>query len=256
MLSKPLAFEQDKTAIFLRNQEMHLHFSKLDSIRQRKNIYLPKIPSTKNKHLRKNGSSPAIYRDKEYFIQRDNNLIYKKLDKICKRPNEINNDSKIIDGYLKVKKDTREKFRELKRGLLVKENVQIKNRIYNTKPVIDNKQLNDEFEKSKKISGYLRKIHPSDSVGNIYLNKKESQIIRLYEKEKMDYYMKLREMEKKEKEKEDNLTGKKNISSSLDNSKMNSYLKNNENFNNDKTNRKEYVPFPIDKKILGKIRYV
>ena len=173
-----------------------------------------------------------------------------------KRPNEINNDSKIIDGYLKVKKDTREKFRELKRGLLVKENVQIKNRIYNTKPVIDNKQLNDEFEKSKKISGYLRKIHPSDSVGNIYLNKKESQIIRLYEKEKMDYYMKLREMEKKEKEKEDNLTGKKNISSSLDNTKMNSYLKNNENFNNDKTNRKEYVPFTIDKKILGKIRYV
>ena len=37
---------------------------------------------------------------------------------------------------------------------------------------------------------------------------------------------------------------------------MNSYLKNNENFNNDKTNRKEYVPFTIDKKILGKIRYV
>ena len=102
----------------------------------------------------------------------------------------------------------------------------------------------------------MRKIHPSDSVGNIYLNKKESQIIRLYEKEKMDYYMKLREMEKKEKEKEDNLTGKKNISSSLDNTKMNSYLKNNENFNNDKTNRKEYVPFTIDKKILGKIRYV
>ena len=254
MLSRPLAFEQDKTAIFLRNQEMHLHFSKLDSIRQRKNTYLPEIPSSKGRHLKKNASSPAIYRDKEYFIQRDNNLIYKKLDKIFKRPNEINNDSKIIDGYLKVKKDTREKFRELKRGLLVKENVQIKSRIFNTKPVIDNKQLNDEFVKSKKISGYLRKIHPSDSVGNIYLNKKESQIIRLYEKEKMDYYLKEKEKERKEKEKEENLTGRKGVSSSLDNTRIRSYL-NNAN-KNEKSNKKDYVPFNIDKKILGKIRYV
>ena len=47
MLAKPLAFEQDKNAIFLRNQEMHLHFSKLDSIRQRKNTYLPDITNTK-----------------------------------------------------------------------------------------------------------------------------------------------------------------------------------------------------------------
>ena len=254
MLSKPLAFEQDKIAIFLRNQEMHLHFSKLDSIRQRKNTYLPEIPASKNRNLKKNASSPAIYRDKEYFIQRDNNLIYKKLNKIFKRPNEINNDSKIIDGYLKVKKDTREKFRELKKGLLVKENVQIKSRIYKTKSVIDNKQLNNEFVKSKKISGYLRKIHPTDGVGNIYLNKKESQIIRLYEKEKMDYYLKKKEKERKEKEKEDNLTGKKGISSSLDNNRMRSYL-NNAN-KNDKTIKKEYIPFNIDKKILGKIRYV
>ena len=53
MLSKPLAFEQDKIAIFLRNQEMHLHFSKLDSIRQRKNTYLPEITSSKGRHLKK-----------------------------------------------------------------------------------------------------------------------------------------------------------------------------------------------------------
>ena len=251
MLSKPLAFEQDRTAIFLRNQEMHLHFSKLDSIKHRKNSYLPEIP-TKHKKIKKKASSPALYKDKEFFIQRDNNLIYKKLDKILKRPNQINNDSEIIDGYLNVKKCTREKFRELKKGLLVKENIQIKNRIYNTKPVIDNKQLNDEFKKSQKISGYLRKIHPSDSVGNIYLNKKESQIIRLYEKEKIDYYM--REKEKERKEKEEALTGKKNLSSSLDNSKMNSYLTSSGNIN--KNTKKEYIPFNIDKKILGKIRYV
>ena len=254
MLSKPLAFEQDKTAIFLRNQEMHLHFSKLDSIRHRKNAYLPKIPSSKHRKINKNMSSPSIYRDKEYFIQRDNNLIYKKLDKICKRPNQINNDSEIIDGYLNVKKCTREKFRELKRGLLVKENKQIKNRLYKTRSVIDNKQLNEEFKKSKKISGYLRKIHPCDSVGNIYLNSKESKIIRLYEKEKMDYYLK--EKEKERKEKEEALTGRQNFSCSVDNSRIHTYLKNIGGNKTVQSNKKEYIPFNIDKKILGKIRYV
>ena len=235
MLSKPLAFEQDKIAIFLRNQEMHLHFSKLDSIKQRKNLYLPEIPSSnKNKIrvLKKNSSTPSILKDKQYFIKRDNNIIYNILDRISKRNNQISNDSEIIDGYLNVKKSTREKFRALKKNLLIKENIKIKSRIANTKSVIDNKQLNEEFERSQKISGYLRKIHPSDSANNIYLNKKESEKIRQYEREKMEYYL-------KEKEKGD-LAGRKNISSSMDQSKIQS-LRNGPK---------------IDKKILGKIRYV
>ena len=80
MLTKPLAFEQDKNAIFLRNQEMHLHFCKLDSIKQRKNAYLPEISYTKHLlQLKKNYSSPSIIRDRQYFINRDNQLIYQKL---------------------------------------------------------------------------------------------------------------------------------------------------------------------------------
>ena len=235
MLSKPLAFEQDKIAIFLRNQEMHLHFSKLDSIKHRKNIYLPEIPSSnksKVRVLKKNSSTPSILKDKQYFIRRDNNIIYNILDSISKRPNQISNDSEVIDGYLNVKKCTRDKFRALKKNLLIKENIKIKSRIANTKPVIDNKQLNEQFEKSQKISGYLRKIHPSDSANNIYLNKKESEKIRQYEREKMEYYL-------KEKEKGD-ISGRKNVSSSMENSKMQSLM------NGPK----------IDKKILGKIRYV
>jgi len=247
MLSKPLAFEQDKNAIFLRNQEMHLHFSKLDSIKNRKNEYLPPINSSnKNKKLYKNMSKSSIFRDKDYFIQRDNNIIYKKLDKIFQRPNQISNDSNIIDGYLNVKKCSRDKFRLIKKGLLLKENEFIKNRIYNTKPVIDVKQLNNEFKKSQKISGYLRKIHPSESVNNIYLNKKESKIIRLYEKEKMDYYKKEKEKEKKDEE----LTGRINNSSSIDNTRIPSYLK------STGSNKKDSAHFNIDKKILSKIRYV
>ena len=100
MLSKPVAFEQDKTAIFLRNQEMHLHFSKLDSIKQRKNTYLPEIaPAKPHMNLKKNFSTPSILRDKQFFILRDNKLIFQKLDKINHRVNQLNNESEIIDGY-------------------------------------------------------------------------------------------------------------------------------------------------------------
>ena len=240
MLSKPLAFEQDKTAIFLRNQEMHLHFSKLDSIKERKNPYLPDITTNRHiPHLKKNYSSPSILRDKQYFIQRDNRLIYQKLDKINRRANQINNDSEIIDGYLNIKKYTRDKFREIKRGLLEKENVKLKQRLTHTKSVIDNKALNNEFRKLKKISGYLRKVKPQDSVGNIYLNRKESQIIRKYEKEKAEYFFKIREKE--------NIAKRRNLYTSDDNIKLNSY----------KTSNKLYkIPFSIDRKILKKIAYV
>jgi hypothetical protein len=235
MLSKPLAFEQDKIALFLRNQEMHLHFSKLDSIKQRKNLYLPEIPSNKKsniKTLRKNGSTPSLLKDKQYFIRRDNDIIFKILDNISKRPNQINNDSEVIDGYLNVKKFTRQRFRALKNNLLLKENIKIKERIAKTKPVIDIKQMDDEYEKSKKISGYLRKIHPSGSASNIYLNKKESDLIREYEREKIQYYMKGKE--------KGEMSGRKNVASSFDNAKHQPFLSNHK----------------IDKKILGKIRYV
>ena len=240
MLSRPLAFEQDKTAIFLRNQEMHLHFSKLDSIKTRKNPYLPEIYSIRhNPHLKKNYSSPSILRDKQYFIQRDNKLIYQKLDKINRRTNQLNNDSEVIDGYLNIKKYTRDKFREIKRSLLEKENFKLKTRIIHTKSVINNRVLSDEFKKLKKISNYLRKVKPQNSVGNIYLNRKESQIIRKYEKEKADYFLKTKEKE--------SLTKRRNVVSSADERKISGYKT---------TNKLNKTPFNIDRKILRKIAYV
>ena len=240
MLSKALAFEQDKTAIFLRNQEMHLHFSKLDSIKQRKNTYLPELSSSKRiLRIKKNYSSPSILRDKQFFINRDNKLIYQKLDKINRRTNQINNDSEIIDGYLNIKKYTREKFREIKRGLLERENLKLKERISHTKSIIDNRMLDSDFKKLKKIAGHLRKVRPQDSVGKIYLNRKESQIIRKYEKEKADFLMKTREK---------NFANiKQNFISSIDNSNVNASQTTNKNFK---------MPFSIDRKILRKIAYV
>ena len=244
MLNKPLAFEQDKNAIFLRNKEMYHHYSKLDSIRHRKNIYLPEINSSKAKNLKKNFSSPSILRDKQYFINRDNRLIYKKLDKINRRTNHLNNESEIINGYLNVKKYTREKFREIKNLLLNQENIKLKERISHTRPVIDNKIFDIDFQKLRKISNCLRKVKQKDSLGNIYINRKESEIIRQYEKEKKDFYYKNREKESKNND--DYFTTRKNESTSIDNKQFKTSI----------LNKREKLPFNIDKKILKKIAYV
>ena len=238
MLTKPLAFEQDKNAIFLRNQEMHLHFCKLDSIKQRKNSYLPDESYTKRLlRLKKNYSSPSILRDKQYFINRDNQLIYQKLHKINKRVNQLNNESEIIDEYLNIKKYTLDKTRALRKNLLRKENEKFRERITHTKSVIDNRVLDNQFQKLQKISGYLRRVQPQGSM-QVYLNRKESQIIRKYEKQKEKYFWRTKN--------KDFSTRIRNINSSMDHCR-NTFRLSNKNYK---------LPFSIDKKLLRKIAYV
>ena len=238
MLTKPLAFEQDKNAIFLRNQEMHLHFCKLDSIKQRKNSYLPDESYTKRLlRLKKNYSSPSIIRDRQYFINRDNQLIYQKLHKINKRVNQLNNESEIIDEYLNIKKYTLDKTRALRKNLLRKENEKFRERITHTKSVIDNRVLDNQFQKLQKISGYLRRVQPQGSM-QVYLNRKESQIIRKYEKQKEKYFWRTKN--------KDFSTRIRNINSSMDHCR-NTFRLSNKNYK---------LPFSIDKKLLRKIAYV
>ena len=238
MLTKPLAFEQDKNAIFLRNQEMHLHFSKLDSIKQRKNAYLPEISYTKHLlQLKKNYSSPLILRDRQYFINRDNQLIYQKLHKINRRVNQLNNESEIIDEYLNIKKYTLDKTRALRKNLLKIENEKYRERITHTKSVIDNRVLDNQFQKLQKISSYLRRVQPQGSM-QVYLNRKESQIIRKYEKEKAEFFSKTKN--------KGFGTRRINLNSSMDHCRNTFRI----------SNKKFKLPFSIDKNILRKIAYV
>ena len=239
MLTKPLAFEQDKNAIFLRNQEMHLHFCKLDSIKQRKNAYLPEISYTKHLlQLKKNYSSPSIIRDRQYFINRDNQLIYQKLYKINQRVNQLNNESEIIDEYLNIKKYTLDKTRALRKNLLQKENEKFRERITHTKSVIDNRVLDNQFQKLQKISSYLRRVQPQGSM-QVYLNRKESQIIRKYEKQKEKYFWRTKNR--------DDLSARiRNINSSMDHCRNTFRI----------SNKRFKLPFSIDKNILRKIAYV
>jgi hypothetical protein len=239
MLTKPLAFEQDKNAIFLRNQEMHLHFCKLDSIKQRKNAYLPEISYTKHLlQLKKNYSSPSIIRDRQYFINRDNQLIYQKLHKINQRVNQLNNESEIIDEYLNIKKYTLDKTRALRKNLLQKENEKFRERITHTKSVIDNRVLDNQFQKLQKISSYLRRVQPQGSM-QVYLNRKESQIIRKYEKQKEKYFWRTKNR--------DDLSARiRNLNSSMDHCRNTFRI----------SNKRFKLPFSIDKNILRKIAYV
>ena len=239
MLTKPLAFEQDKNAIFLRNQEMHLHFCKLDSIKQRKNAYLPEISYTKHLlQLKKNYSSPSIIRDRQYFINRDNQLIYQKLYKINRRVNQLNNESEIIDEYLNIKKYTLDKTRALRKNLLQKENEKFRERITHTKSVIDNRVLDNQFQKLQKISSYLRRVQPQGSM-QVYLNRKESQIIRKYEKQKEKYFWRTKNR--------DDLSARiRNLNSSMDHCRNTFRI----------SNKRFKLPFSIDKNILRKIAYV
>ena len=239
MLTQPLAFEQDKNAIFLRNQEMHLHFCKLDSIKQRKNAYLPEISYTKHLlQLKKNYSSPSIIRDRQYFINRDNQLIYQKLHKINRRVNQLNNESEIIDEYLNIKKYTLDKTRALRKNLLQKENEKFRERITHTKSVIDNRVLDNQFQKLQKISSYLRRVQPQGSM-QVYLNRKESQIIRKYEKQKEKYFWRTKNR--------DDLSARiRNLNSSMDHCRNTFRI----------SNKRFKLPFSIDKNILRKIAYV
>ena len=124
-----------------------------------------------------------------------------------------------------------------------KENVKLKERINHAKSVIDNKIIDNDFQKSKKISNCLRKVKPHDSSVNIYLNRKESEILRRFEKERLELFLKA-----KENKKDENIsTKRKNFSTTVDNSfKYNI-------FNLDKKGKNR---FNIDRKILKKIAYI
>lgn len=277
MLSKPLAFEQDKNAIFLRNQIMHLHYTKLSDIKKRKNTYLPEISQNPNRNaLNLNHSinfniynnlfgtninnipkeSSCMNQDSKskeanFYINRDNYILFSKLRKIRCRSNQIMDDSEIISGYLNVKKNTRKRVRAIKNKLLQEQNDMIKSRIRETKPMIDNIQFKKEFNTSQKISGYLRKIQPSGKIG-IYLTKGESDKIRRYDKERLNKStMNIRDMEYG--------IGK---SGRLDYCNINNISSNksidvNKSGNKSNVNDNKNISCPkIDKRILAKVRYV
>lgn len=183
MSSVPYAFEHDKTSVFIRNQFMHIHFKKLNKIQNRKSSFLPVITT----YLQKTKGSPSKFPthtiQQKYVINRDNRTMFKKLNAVCNRSCQAIKDEGQIDKYLEMKKSTREGIRQIKTNLLFESNIKIKERIQNTKPVLNKTKMKEDFDQSRFYYNNLRKIKPSQSVCELFLTKNESKMIERYTNE-------------------------------------------------------------------------
>ena len=170
MLPIYIPFELDRESMILRNNEMYKHYNILNKIGKRKNIYLPKIqllrfPPSKIKNNNHNLNLLSI--------EKENEKLNNKIVQINMRPNKKTINEKIISNLLKQRKNTRENTRKIKLNLLTKTNNEIKNRIKNVHPFINNKKLKLEYLESRRIYLLNRKLKPCLSWGNSYFTKED-----------------------------------------------------------------------------------
>jgi len=181
-MSTRYAFELDHTSTYLRNRDMHIYYQKLNKISHRKKHILPKlnvkfssIPKNRNGHQPLKFATHSIY--EKYVIKRDNAIIYNKLDRIHNRSCQAIDDEAQIQKYLDIKRSTREGIRKIKENLLKESNQKIREKIYKTKPVLNALKMKTDFLATRNYYNNLRKVKPSQSVGEIFLTKNESDKI-------------------------------------------------------------------------------
>ena len=184
-MSKLYAFELDHTSTYLRNRDMHIYYQKLNKINHRKKSFFPKLKlrslSNKKKIV---GQQPlkfathSIY--EKYVIKRDNTIIYNKLDRIHNRSSKAIDDEAQIKKYLNIKKNTREGVRRIKENLLKETNQKIRKHLYQIRPVLNTHKLKNDFLVTREYFNNLKKLKPSQSVGDIFLTKNESNRFEKY----------------------------------------------------------------------------
>lgn len=165
MLSNNIPFELDRNAIFLRNQELNLHHNKLYSIQKRKNKYLNTISCL-------DSSSPRVSRnkslDKRYFLTKGNQYLYEKLYQISTRENQALADNKAFNSYLSKKNKASQAIKELNDKKMQEFNNQYYKRVLSVNSVVDLKKIEQDFQVTRKVYKYLRKIQPHKSAANIF----------------------------------------------------------------------------------------
>ena len=184
-MSTRYAFELDHTSTFLRNRDMHIYYQKLNKITNRKKSFLPKLkvklsscPKNNQGHQPLKFATHSIY--EKYVISRDNAIIYNKLDRIHNRSCQAIDDEAQIQKYLDIKKNTREGIRKIKENLLKESNQKIREKLNRTKPVLNALKMKSDFIATRNYFNNLRKVKPSQSVGDIFLTKNESDKIDKY----------------------------------------------------------------------------
>ena len=175
-------FELDKEFMIQRNNKLLKHYDQLNIIRNRKNLFLPKITSpNKNKIFspkRTNMNSNLYKNIFQNKINKENEKICNKLNEISNRPlKNLKTEGKVFSDILNLNKKSRNKIRKLHLNLLIKSNMEIKKRINNIHPVINHNELNLQYLKTREIYKLNQKLKPCLSCGNNCLTRDDYSII-------------------------------------------------------------------------------
>ena len=178
MLLKNSPFELDRESMILRNNKLLRHYDRLNIIKNRKNLFLPKIASpSKNKIFspRKIAVKNSIFKNIfQYKINQENEKMSIKINEITNRPiKKVLSEQQIFYDIIKLNKKSRNKIRKQNLDLLVKSNDEIRKRINNVHPVINHKELDKQYKKTRKIYKLNKKLKPCFSCGNNCLTRED-----------------------------------------------------------------------------------
>ena len=182
MLLKHSPFELDRESMILRNNKLLKHYDQLNLIKNRKNLFLPKINSpSKSKILspRKMTMKNKIFKNIfQYKIDQENEKMCNKIESITNRPiKKVLSEKEMFTNLLNFNKKSRNKIRKLNLDLLVKSNDEIRKRINNVHPVINHKELDKQYKKTRKIYKLNQKLKPCFSCGNNCLTRDDYSYI-------------------------------------------------------------------------------
>ena len=182
MLLKHSPFELDRESMILRNNKLLKHYDQLNLIKNRKNLFLPKVTSpSKNKMCspRKISTKNKLFKNIfQYKIDQENEKMCNKIESITNRPlKKVLSEQEMFYNLIKFNKKSRNKIRKLNLDLLVKSNDAIRKRINNVHPVINHKELDKQYKKTRKIYKLNQKLKPCFSCGNNCLTRDDYSYI-------------------------------------------------------------------------------
>ena len=171
MLLKKTPFELDRELMILRNNKLLKHYDQLNIIRNRKNLFLPKISSLSNNNIFSPTKTLGKKFKYKYLIQlrinAENEQMCNKINEITNRPNrKLSPEKDIFFNLINIKKKSRNNVRKQHLEFLVKSNDAIRKRINDVHPVINHKALDLEYRKTRKIYKLNKKLKPCFSGGN------------------------------------------------------------------------------------------
>ena len=117
MLLKKTPFELDRELMILRNNKLLKHYDQLNIIRNRKNLFLPKISSLSNNNIFSPTKTLGKKFKYKYLIQlrinAENEQMCNKINEITNRPNKkLSPEKDIFFNLINFKKKSRKNVRK------------------------------------------------------------------------------------------------------------------------------------------------